>query len=1238
MTRIGIVKVLATVIMLAAAKGWAGPDYGPKFWSPTEEVVTPHITWAKPDAQGPLKVLFIVARSGMREVVELAQRMELQYTVFAVGSGSRDTRTGANDFCSKDYYDPDRARDSDVLTEDLKARIEESYDLIAIGKVNWNSLPLIIRYRLLKKVKEGTPLVGAVAQPDDYFKRAAAKKEKLDLPALIPFKGLPAFAQHKDAAAWLNAAIDYAEFGKGKILTFKGFDIPEGLQLFTPGPAGNLLEAKLVEYDYYLAWVIHLMRFAAGRPAVRVAGSDYVAADRRGLTNVEYLVSGTEGKAVTCAFILRNDDNQVVGSQEKEIKLSAAGAAVRFEFPPAPAGRYFGDVWVKEGGKVWTFGSSFLELSGDPAIESVELRKDYRREEKVTGKVRLTARKAADGSAPAKSGMKLVFRQRDTYGRVTAQSQIEIPAFRPGQGRAGQPCPAALQEVSFELAGSQPLTIVQYLEVELQKGEEILDRKTKAFSISDIPPKDDVRLIGWCDAWRSYAVYHKFAEFAKAGFDTQYSPQEFLEIQALYNIRSIPYKTRLIGNEPSGSHVRSPCLTDLKYLKGLADLLTKTAESVKPFSATEFSLGDECAFSRHEGDLCFSPTCAAGFHKFLASEYRTVEAMNREYGTQYKSFDEVQPIALDEARKTKTLQPLWVDFRRQMENTWAGIFPYCAEVVGKIVPSAKVGYEGSDTRITSWQAADFYKLMKAMRLNGTYDGAFVPYAVMSFAQPGTLLGLGWYGGYNGGGRTPEYQRYIAWRHLFRGANSFWVWENDACGTGDTRAPDLSLYDFFKSNTAELREIKSGIGKLLMAARRDTDGIAILYSASSVHVSTLTEGLPSLERVLNSLVPLFEDTGRQFGIVSYEQVAEGELKKGGYKVLWMPYVQALAPKEAAEIESFVREGGTVIADLRPGVRDEHGKPYADGGVLDKVFGVKQRTEGPLATNCSVTINLEGWSKTLKKAACDWSISLGTGKAQALLAGEKPAWIANRYEKGKALLLNFSISDYAEVAGSLEKSAVKVGDDSGAIRDLFKALMTQAGVDDPVKVEPEIAGARLYRFVKDGLAYLGVLQGLPEPADAYLDGSAKTLIARPGVLKLCEKKYIYDARQGKYLGYSDRIETAIEPAKGLLFALLPYEVKGVRVSASKHIRQGEDLEYKAAIEGTKNPGLHVFHVELTSPKGENVSYYADNVVGEGGKCQGLISLALNEAVGKWKLRVRDVATGMTVEHAFVVEERK
>ncbi|MFA7373749.1 MAG: hypothetical protein WC074_09380, partial [bacterium] len=68
-----------------AIEGWPGEAPGEErhkgMFSVTEEVVTPHIPWAKPLKGKKVKALFIVPRWGSREVVELSQRMSLQYDV-----------------------------------------------------------------------------------------------------------------------------------------------------------------------------------------------------------------------------------------------------------------------------------------------------------------------------------------------------------------------------------------------------------------------------------------------------------------------------------------------------------------------------------------------------------------------------------------------------------------------------------------------------------------------------------------------------------------------------------------------------------------------------------------------------------------------------------------------------------------------------------------------------------------------------------------------------------------------------------------------------------------------------------------------------------------------------------------------------------------------------------------------------------------------------------------------------
>ncbi len=142
--------------------------YDSTFFEPTEAVVTPHIPWAKPYAKGPVRVLFITHRNAMREVVELAERMPLQYTVFATEKPDQFAETGVGiDNSWKAIYGNNEAE----MTADLLKKLQGDYDVIVFGNVNWNILPIEARYEILKKVKAGTGLCGVIPGRDQYIER-----------------------------------------------------------------------------------------------------------------------------------------------------------------------------------------------------------------------------------------------------------------------------------------------------------------------------------------------------------------------------------------------------------------------------------------------------------------------------------------------------------------------------------------------------------------------------------------------------------------------------------------------------------------------------------------------------------------------------------------------------------------------------------------------------------------------------------------------------------------------------------------------------------------------------------------------------------------------------------------------------------------------------------------------------------------------------------------------------------
>ena len=159
---VNYVKWLCAVLALAAMPLWAVPPYGdpnqpydklPGTWE------TYHVKWLKPLAEGRRNVLFIVPFAESREVVELAQRLDLDYTVIMVagraawaqgsggGGGSEPTTL--------------MGAEAEAVVEKIASRrlsLGHQYDAIVIGKVSWEAIPEKYRGLILEHVKRGTGL------------------------------------------------------------------------------------------------------------------------------------------------------------------------------------------------------------------------------------------------------------------------------------------------------------------------------------------------------------------------------------------------------------------------------------------------------------------------------------------------------------------------------------------------------------------------------------------------------------------------------------------------------------------------------------------------------------------------------------------------------------------------------------------------------------------------------------------------------------------------------------------------------------------------------------------------------------------------------------------------------------------------------------------------------------------------------------------------------------------------
>lgn len=199
-------------------------------------------------------------------------------------------------------------------------------------------------------------------------------------------------------------------------------------------------------------------------------------------------------------------------------------------------------------------------------------------------------------------------------------------------------------------------------------------------------------------------------------------------------------------------------------------------------------------------------------------------------------------------------------------------------------------------------------------------------------------------GYSLFGPPLEHQVWHRFFHSHRGASIFWGYT--------ILDPDLGLSPQGRSLAKSFGELRGeGIFRAISGMRRAHDRIALHFSMASGHVWWIQDGKlsyqgmeygrrssPSFSRFIQNRegwTAALEDMGYQYDYVAYDAVEEGALAERGFKALVLPGSIALSEKEARQIRAFVKGGGLLIADVKPGQTDGHGKGLAPGA-LDDVF--------------------------------------------------------------------------------------------------------------------------------------------------------------------------------------------------------------------------------------------------------------------------------------------------------------
>ena len=719
-----------------------------------------------------------------------------------------------------------------------------------------------------------------------------------------------------------------------------------------------------------------------------------------------------------------------------------------------------------------------------------------------------------------------------------------------------------------------------------------------------------------------------------------------------YEIASVPYATwiggdffTLAGALDRKGVMKGGCWNDDARIQKRVQAVVDKCRPAREHGALAYSLGDECAVR----GSCLGPHCLKAYQRYLEKVYGDIGALNAEWGTRFKTFDEV---TLSEAGKLPAADaPPWfktyykgrLDAYQAIEKKKKGrrrAMPPSAIPLGDKndeIPSLQAG------NYARWYDRQAFQCYNLVQYGKRYARAFrridpkaltgfegtnsfmIPRHPMRIRQGGDVdlivRELGWWGPYPGSaseivrsivrpgvpwGNWMGYVKHARgllskyWMMITRGETQVQWWRVDGVGQfHGLLAPHLGPYPATRELLEDTQIVRHGLGTLLTQSTMLDDGIAMLYSMPSTYISHFdgNRSYGHYHHVHRAWFQAIRDLGLQFRYVTDRMLRRGEFNAQHYKVLVLPFALAVGPKEADVIRAFVEAGGTVIADVRTGVYDGHCKPLAKG-VLDDVFGV--RRDGRAAAR-TVEVGAAG-SLAGRKVACpaakrsvDPTVRLTTGRAMGKAQGV-PVCIVNELGKGRAVLLNFALP-------------------RGSARTLVQPLVAAAGIQTQITLKKPDGQP------VDRVEVIRWRTGRVEITALYGSHNGKVQVALPA------DRFVYDLRLRRPLGRTKRLVTELIAGRATFFALLPHAAPGVRVALdTPSASRGTVVKATVSIPGAA--GNHAVRIRASTPDSRAADWLDQVVIVAADPIELSLPIAHNDPVGTWTIKAIDLYTGKPV----------
>ncbi len=1197
------------------------PNIGnlPKAVSMSSDISTSHIPWARPLPGEPVKILGLIDSFNARELAELKQRIDIEYTPVIFCQG----------FALPDFYMQYSREDSNVW---LKEMLQRDYDLILIGGIPWNHIDAENRKSILEKMQSGCSLIYVYPVGVDE-----------NLGALLPVK-TPSENFNSVSGAWMKHQPHFITDN----IPFEIFPTASGFRYTAEEPllscagfalaaARQLPQSRIVALTYPVGFP----GSQTGRPWWRGGGLTPTATtynmDGSGHPNFPYHEYHYALLARAILWCTRRESKLSIAAISPEGETELAGKLPEYQGLRLE--------WELRDNAFAILGNGSLAISGpekvplhipDFAGEAMLHLRLIQKDSVLDFAAGRLSRPAAlqlhgvntrihssgtdvvlEGALKVSGKGQAELRLRDSWQRLVARQVIDVidgenafsVTFKNPLSRAF--CLEIICSVSALRCGTlqkwcylkngrrsyddYPVNLwlldSAFLQIPVYLNELRMQRiaKTGIFD-SVLLHNTGWRAIPKHIASASELLWRHNLEVSLNNLAPQHLGQDF------FNSSKKQYQE----SKDKKFLCRQPCLHDPRTRTEDQERIRRMIDTIREYQPAHYGLGDENSLTMwgQSFDFCFSEFTLQAFRKWLSGRYVSLEHLNQVYQTNYQDFQEVIPLTSAEAAEQKNYAS-WLDHRAFMDLSMAEFYQQTREFIQQLDPGCPISISGTVPTPNPYSGYDWYLFLQAFQGNllAPYSGIQTS-LIRSFADD-QFTAMPFNGGYDRKG-TPLF--HSVWLTAFEykaGGNSFFI-DNIALNA------DLTLSRQLEDYGAATRDLRHGLGMLLRNSRRDHDGVLVLYSQNSMRMATITEQSALFNNDIEGWRQLLDAAGCQYRFAASQELAR--LDPTEYKVLILPFAISLSAEEIAALENFLRKGGTILADYGLGIYDGHGRIPADDPAAE-LLGIRRKggtiLPGQLSfEDLQVRIQLQ-----------DDTVAATAAKVLGTMENH-PAVFLREFDSGKIIHVNFLFDQFPSLKNSYQANALH--------QQLLLKLLRLAGLKpSPVQVTLDDGQAphstRIFRYKNGDLSYIGLLQ---EPNSEAKYSRLK--------VNLAHNWHVCNVRKSTYLGDLQQMELELSPGEAALFSLLPRQPAKPAVTLDQtSLPSGGEITGLIELPGVGNfpLGRQAIRLEVLDPSGYLCTPYCRNLLTENGQVRFRFSTALSDQPGQWQVRVIDLTSGLT-----------